>query len=146
MRRKCKHGIYTNATVKKCERKNCCREYCPMCKGPCRVEYIPDHAEYFGNHLSSPCLRFRRKSRSLHALHQHGFGKVQPGKIFIPYNSRYHYYLNEWKKIGRDDLTYFTNKEESKQYISDSIQYAIYSQEIYKLWKESSKYSRLDTI
>jgi hypothetical protein len=137
MRRKSRYGVYTNASVKRCSENSCCNGiYCLICKGLCRYNNIPNCKEYFEDHLSYPSPILGRKGNLKRSIHQHGFGKIGSGKTYVYYCSWFHFYKSNWRREGRDNKGSYIMRHSKKQDISDSIQYGIYSYELYKDYKK----------
>lgn len=127
MRRKCRRGIYTNKTIKKCPT---CTIVCGTCKGACKVCH--------GFALDDDCvadwhLGYEQKQNWIgkdRKLHRMGVGSLQKGKKFIFYNTNSH-------KHDRESLKAERKKDRlRKEKIEDDINHGLLVIKIDKINKD----------
>lgn len=125
MRRKVKHGIYTNRTVRRCF---CCSSYCQNCKSECKVIHNcqKDPTSIADNHYGYSSKKLK--------LHQYGTGSILPRRKFVQYNYRSHRRDNTFSphSPGRVQRRKLEPYIELKDWLEEIFQQEVLKQNIQK--------------
>ena len=114
MRRKGKHGVYTNRSIKK----SLSYSYCGLCKSVCKSKFP---------NLIDPSTNWHHyDSQSNKSIAYFGFGSLYPGKKFIEYDKK-----KDFKyRYLRDEI--FQRKQNRKWELRDLVSEAVWHHDLLK--------------